>query len=401
MRILTVGVLILLLIGCARAKIKDSNQAMRLVSDQVVLEDKESLESFRKALLADIERLEKQPQDLIFGPRQITAVDYANSLRALYDVTKRTSGWEPVLTYIYEHFELMEVYGIDRWGEVFVTSYFEPIIEASYKKTDRFSRAVLAKPSSMVELDIDSFKKMYPAIANLEGSQEIRAKGLKWRGRLRDGKVEAYPTRVEIGQTRLDGESKILAWADPVDLFFLEIQGSGQLKFADGKSLRIGYDGQNGYPYYPIGRFLKETLAPQDITLQSIERHLRSLPPAEAESIMGQNQSYIFFRKLKGRGLTNFETELVDRRVIATDPQFFPKGALAWISYERPRFESPNSAEPIQWEPWSHFVFDQDVGGAIRGPGRVDLFWGKGDEAKQSAGVMKRSARLYYFVPRS
>ncbi len=191
-----------------------------------------------------------------------------------------------------------------------------------------------------------------------------------------------------------------MAWADPIDLFFLEIQGSGSLKFKSGAKMRIGYDGQNGYPYYPIGRSLKPILGEDGITLQTIESYLRSLSAEEAEQIMAENRSYIFFRKLEGRGETFFGTQLVDRRVIATDPKYFPKGALAFVEYQRPEFLDSNAMTPSAWLSTRHFVFDQDVGGAIRGPGRMDLFWGQGSLAKQSAGVIKNVSTLTYLVPR-
>jgi len=191
-----------------------------------------------------------------------------------------------------------------------------------------------------------------------------------------------------------------LAWVDPIDAFFLEIQGSGVVKFPNGKELRLGYAAQNGHPYVPIGKHLIGVIPKEKITLRAIEDHLRSLPPEESRKIMNLNPSYVFFRKLQGAGLTYFGTEVSAGRTIATDQAFFPKGALAYLEFEKPNFSSAVDAEPVSWTKTARFVFDQDTGGAIRGPHRVDLFWGKGSDAKQAAGVMKGKGRLVYMVPR-
>jgi membrane-bound lytic murein transglycosylase A len=108
----------------------------------------------------------------------------------------------------------------------------------------------------------------------------------------------------------------------------------------------------------------------------------------------------VFFRPLERHGVTALGTEVVAGRTIATDTSFFPKGALAFLQFEKPVFNSPGDTEPASWLPTSRFVLDQDTGGAIRGPHRVDLFWGRGPEAKQAAGVMKNKGRLVYFVPK-
>jgi membrane-bound lytic murein transglycosylase A len=134
--------------------------------------------------------------------------------------------------------------------------------------------------------------------------------------------------------------------------------------------------------------------------MQAIDGYLRQLPEKEMRKILNKNPSYVFFRRLEGKPITSLGTEVVDGRTIATDQSFFPKGALAYMEFSKPVFEGEASTEPSRWERTSRFVLDQDTGGAINGPYRVDLYWGSGKEAGQHAGVMKNRGRLYYLVPK-
>ena len=136
------------------------------------------------------------------------------------------------------------------------------------------------------------------------------------------------------------------------------------------------------------------------MSLFTIEHHLRSLSVEDARKIMQMNPSFVFFRPLTTKGITFLGNELVTGRTIATDQTYFPKGALALLQFDKPQFPDEKATEPTSWTPSSRFVFDQDTGGAIRGPGRVDLYSGRGAIAKQTAAVMKNKGRLFYFVPR-
>ena len=137
------------------------------------------------------------------------------------------------------------------------------------------------------------------------------------------------------------------------------------------------------------------------MSLQKIAAHLRSISPEEAQAIMNKNPSYVFFDVTKERTLSFQGTELEPGRTIASDQKFFPKGALAYLEYERPLFHDAAAGDVSEWQPGSRFVLDQDTGGAIRGPHRLDLYWGKGKEAGRVAGVMNRWGRLHYLVPKA
>ncbi len=397
------AVLFFCLLGaCARAPIKSSAQAMRLTPSGFSGADDLGFPSLVTALESNIEQLKKPGASewLDFGPRRIARADYARALDYLLVKAKEDPSGESFRAALAKEFEPYEVYGQEDWGQVFITSYFEPVIEGSLTPTKRFSQALYGLPRDMVIIDLKTFASVPVAV-------EQRSRGGVLRGRIAAAKDEsparivAYPDRAQIEVEAFAKQAEVLAWVDPVDAFFLEIQGSGAVKLADGKEIRVGYAAQNGQPYVPIGKHLTSVIPKEKITMHTIENHLRTLPIKDARKIMNLNPSYVFFRKLKGAGITFFGSEVSEGRTIATDQSYFPKGALAYLEFEKPKFNSSEDTEPGAWEKSARFVFDQDTGGAIRGPGRVDLFWGKGAGAKQAAGVMKGKGRLVYLVPRA
>lgn len=397
----------IMLLGCARTPIKSTDQAMRPTSTMPGMQDDLEFANLVSALEANLKTIKEAPEKskpFFFGPRSITRRDYAKSLETLLEAAKADPSGEKFRAHLKENFEPFEVFGGDRWGEIFMTSYYEPVINGSRKQTAKHSQPIYAAPKDMVIVDLGSFSKAKPSLLQNRPLEQRSTESIL-RGRLtteKDGsqRVVAYPSRGEIYSGAIKNQAKILAWADPIDIFFLEIQGSGLVHFDDGKDIKVGYASQNGYPYFPIGKNLLDVIPRDKMSMQSIEAHLRSLPPEKAQKLMEANQSYVFFRELENAGITFSGSEVVPGRTIATDQSYFPKGALAFLEFEKPVFTSPTATEPKEWQKTSRFVFDQDTGGAIRGPGRVDLFWGRGALARQSAGVIKNKGRLVYFVPK-
>jgi membrane-bound lytic murein transglycosylase A len=388
-------------VSCARGPIKTSSQAMRLSETRSPLVDDLDFSGLVMALEANLKQL-KAPgvkSELSFGPRRISNDAYVRSLEHLLKKAKEDPTGDSFRRTLDFDFEPYEVYGQEAWGQVFITSYFEPVIEGALRKSERFTQPIYGVPRDMVVIDLNTFANVPPGL-------EQRSRGSFLRGRLVSGenkeempKVVSFPDRAQF-DAEYAQRSEVLAWADPIDVFFLEIQGSGVVKLKNGKELRVGYAAQNGHPYVPIGRHLSDVIPKDKITMHSIEDHLRNVPPEEARRIMNLNPSYVFFRKLSSAGITYFGSEVVAGRTIATDQSYFPKGTLAFLEFEKPKFSSSAEKEPVSWEKVSRFVIDQDTGGAIRGPHRVDLFWGRGADAKQAAGVIKGKGRLVYFVPR-
>lgn len=200
-------------------------------------------------------------------------------------------------------------------------------------------------------------------------------------------------TRIEAGA--LAGKDLELVWVDdPIDAFFLQIQGSGRVATPDGEIIRVGYAGKNGQPYFPIGRALidRGEIAREDISMQSIRDWLRRNPD-QAARVMALNRSYVFFRIVEGEGpIGAFGVPLTPERSLAVDPKYAPLGGPVWLDV----------ADPL--DPrlrLRRLVVAQDTGGAIKGPIRGDVFWGHGERAAQRAGVMKSPGRYYLLVPRA
>ena len=388
-------ILFLLITGCVKMPIREASQAMRLVRHLPSLGDDLHLEHMETALTANIRRLkEVSIGELQFGPTRVSKEDYILALEALYQSLQL--GPRHFYNSIQSHFQFYEVYGRKKWGEAFVTSYYEPILQGSREKTERFSHPLYGRPVDMVLLQMDEFTKKFPGKVQMEKTSVLTGR-LVERER-KTFEVVPFYDREEIEKSVL--KAPILAWVDPIELFFLQIQGSGIVRFEDGSEKAVGYEAQNGHSYVPIGKYLFDVIPPEEMSLQAIKTYLRTLTEEEVQEILNKNPSYVFFEERDRGPVGAFGVEVTPGRTIATDDRFFPKGALAFLDFEKPIFRTLDSLQPQSWERVSRFVFDQDVGGAIKGPYRLDLFWGQGPVAGQAAGVIKNWGRLYYLVPK-
>ncbi len=209
---------------------------------------------------------------------------------------------------------------------------------------------------------------------------------------------EGLPDRAAIEAGALAGRGLELAWVDdPVDAFFLHVQGSGRLQLHDGRTLRLGYAGQNGHPYRAVGRLLMDSGAiPRErMSMQAIRAWLAAAGPDEAAALLRDNPSYVFFRVLDGlppgEGPPGaLGVPLTPGRSLAVDPAFIPYGAPVFAL----------TRDPLDGSPVRRLLHAQDTGGAIRGPARGDLFWGWGEAAAARAGLMREAAEVFVLVPR-
>jgi membrane-bound lytic murein transglycosylase A len=268
-----------------------------------------------------------------------------------------------------EHFEVLQVGD----GAAFVTGYFEPEIAGSRTRQPGYEVPVYRKPPDLVEVD----------------AATAEAAGTPRRGRLENGVMVPYYDRTEIEAGALGDRGLEIAWAaDEIDLFFLQIQGSGRLRLPDGGVMRIGYAGQNGREYVGIGKLMKDRglLGPGQTTMQGIVAWLRA-NPEEGKAIMRENKSYIFFQELTGAGpLGALGLPVTGRATVATDPKYVPMGAPVLLQLDRAEANGLWVA--------------QDTGGAIKGSNRFDTFWGAGAEAARIAGGMQGRGRAYVLVPK-
>lgn len=254
-------------------------------------------------------------------------------------------------------------------GRAFATGYYEPEVEGSRTPLPGYV-PLHRTPSDLVRC--------------------TRPDGGTGKGRIdpTSGRCTLYFTRAEIEDGALEGRGLELAWADPVELFFLEIQGSGRIRFPDGSVMRVGYDAQNGRDYVAIGRLLRDRglLPPGGANMRSIKDWIKA-HPEEGKALMRENMSYIFFKELTGPGpLGALGVAVTPHGTVAADPKYVPLGAPIFIDMDR------DEADGL----W----VAQDTGGAIKGPNRFDTFWGAGDQAEALAGGMSASGRAWLLLPK-
>jgi membrane-bound lytic murein transglycosylase A len=261
-------------------------------------------------------------------------------------------------------------------GKAFATGYYEPEILASRTKKPGFTVPIYKRPSDLVEVDLGSF------------SSDL--KGRKVRGKLKGNMLVPYADRAAIEAGALNGRGLELAYAaDPVEFFFLQVQGSGRLRMQDGTIMRIGYDNQNGHGYTGIGKLMKDRglVAPGEATMQGLGKWLRA-NPVDGKKIMQENKSFVFFREETKPGpLGAMGYQVIPETSVAADIKYVPLGAPIWLSMDR--------AEP------NGLWIAQDTGGAIKGSNRVDTFWGAGDRAVAIAGGMAARGSALLFLPKA
>jgi membrane-bound lytic murein transglycosylase A len=260
-------------------------------------------------------------------------------------------------------------------GKSLATGYFEPEIVASLTPAPGFAAPIYRRPGDLIGVDLGQF------------SPDLQSKRI--RGRVSGVALVPYYDRAQILDGALAGKNLELAWAaDPIELFFLQIQGSGRLRLPDGSVIQIGYDDQNGRDYVGIGKLLLQrgVLQPGQATMQGIIDWLRANPD-QAGAVMRENKSYVFFKRLTGPGpLGAMGIALTPEGSVAVDPAYVPLGAPVWLTMDNPDASGVWVA--------------QDTGGAIKGANRIDTFWGAGDQARITAGGMTAHGTAVLLLPR-
>jgi membrane-bound lytic murein transglycosylase A len=270
-----------------------------------------------------------------------------------------------------------------------LTGYYEPIIEGDLEPGGEYLYPIYRRPDDLVEVmgkDLSS-----------EGL------GVKRVVRVEKGQTIPYYSRQEIDdQGALRGKGYELAWLkDPWERFLLHVQGSGQIRLPKGETRRVGFSGSNGRPYRSIGRYLIDRgfLAEKPLSLSRVKEFLRQNPERVAETF-NANERYIFFRFVPGKegplGALGFP--LTAGRSIATDQAIFPRGALAYLIAQQPIFDATGRLKGRKT--LRRFVLNQDTGAAMKGPERIDLFFGSGEQAGMTAGEMCEEGRIYFLQAR-
>lgn len=269
----------------------------------------------------------------------------------------------------------------DKGAQGLVTGYYEPIVRGSRSKGGVYQWPMYAPPSDLLTVDLGA---LYPELA-----------GKRVRGKVVGNKVVPYDTRAEI--TSGDKQPPVIAWLeDPVEAFFLQVQGSGRVLLDNGSSLRLAYADHNGRPYTSIGRWLADQgeLPINQASMQNIKKWAQNNPNRVPE-MLNANQAMVFFKeeRLKDE-MTGpkgaYGIPLIGQRAIAVDPTFVPLGSPVFLA----------TTQPASNTPLQRLVFAQDTGAAIKGAARADFYWGSGDAAGEAAGRMKQAGLMWILWPR-
>ena len=265
-----------------------------------------------------------------------------------------------------------------------VTGYYEPEVNGSRERKDKFQVPVYRRPDDLVQVKPDLLRAFFNdsrSVMRREGEELV-----------------PYYTRAEIDAGALQGKGlELLYLDDPVELFFMQVQGSGRVKLPDGSWLRLGYAAKNGHPYTSIGKLLAERgeARPKDLTMDGLKAWLRA-DPVRGRGLMRENKSYVFFRELPqaqadegpvgAQGVT-----LTPGRSLAVDTAYHALSTPIFVA-------APDLATP-EGTPFRRLMIAQDVGSAIRGKERGDIYWGSGDAAGAIAGSTLEEARFYILLP--
>jgi len=352
---------------------------------EVEWEDDASQQSLERAVEQSIVYFNRLPTDrrIAYGKLHYTPEEMVRSLRLFLQLRKDVTDPEQFREELWKRFHIFE--SVSEESENLFTGYYEPIIRGSLKPKGRLQTPLYNRPDNLVEIDLSDFGD------NLPDQRLV--------GRVEQGRVLPFFSREEIQEDKkLKGKVKPIAYVNEVDLFFLQIQGSGIVHMTDGKEIRVGYHGHNGHPYRSIGAKLirQEAIPREDVTMQTIRTYLDENPD-KVRSLLFSNPSYVFFRPLDGEEgpLGNISVPLTPGRSLALDRRLFPKGGLVYLSATAPLFGDSDGSRTL-----NRFMLTQDTGGAIRGHGRGDVFWGKGLLAEWNAGHMKHPGRMWLIVAR-
>jgi len=263
-----------------------------------------------------------------------------------------------------------------------MTGYYEPLVRGSRSRSEKFGTPIYRVPPDLLVVDLAG---VYPELANL-----------RLRGKQQGRRIVPYPSRAEITAGDALAGNELVWLDDPVEAFFLQVQGSGRVQFADGSMIRLGYGDQNGHPYRSIGRWLVDQgeLTLDQASMDSIKAWV-ARNPGRAKELLDQNPSFVFFRELPLGDPTAgpvgaLGVPLTPGYSVAADPRHVPLGAPLVVA----------TTDPASGRALIRPVLAQDTGGAIRGPLRFDFFWGFGAEAGTLAGRQKYEVSAWLLAPR-
>ncbi len=340
-----------------------------------------------KSIIKSLSYLKKinPNKEFTFGEDTYTASYLIESLQTFNDFIATKPSEEQLNQFIKTKYKVYQAAGNDSEKNLLITGYFEPLLKGSLKKTKDFTIPLYAIPQDLIFVNLGDFSK--------------KLKGKKISGRLVKNRLQPYHDRYDIEYgNAIFNKAKKLAWIENrIDRFFLEIQGSGKVILENGEIINIHYHATNGRKYNSIGTLLiqEDKIESKEMSMQAIYEYLQK-NPEEIKRVLPYNKNFVFFKTEKEGPIGCISVALTPMRSIATDRKIFPQAALSFIQTYKPVTDNKNNI--IEWEEMNLFTQNQDTGGAIKGAGRADFFWGNGGYARVAAGYMKHKGKLFFLA---
>lgn len=372
-------VLTLLLAACSAAPSQVTSPAPQLNDD---------LESadLSRAVKASLTYLRTRPAGAVvnLGDKKIPVPRLINTLSTFQDLLAQNLSASELDRAVRQQFILLRPDGKQGFTpeqDMLVTAYFQPVYAGSLTRNPPYLYPLYRLPPDLVVRKVPGTGKQ--RVGRFEGKQFV-----------------PYWTRQEIETGKTAAGSELVWLKDPMDVFFLQVQGSGLIRLPNGQLRPVRYAGKNGRPYQSIGKYMVQTgrMTLAEASMEAIRTYMTD-HPKQLQQILFTNPSYIFFKWAETAGAVgNLGQQLTPARSIAVDQDTCPAGGLAFLRTREPMIRS---GKIIGWQPVHRFVLAQDTGSAIKGPGRVDLFQGTGKAAGLAAGIMKEAGSLYFLLLRA
>jgi len=323
-------------------------------------------------------------EKVAIGQLTVTKRRILETLQCVLQIIKK-KGIGSLSREIPRRFLVYQASGLSKRGDVLFTGYYQPVIDARREPDSEYKYPLYKIPQDLQIFDLGKINHKY-------AGERI---GL----RVEKGIIKPYHARKAIdAEMVLAGKGlEVVYLNDFMDRYLLHIQGSGVMRIEKGREIKVRFASSNGFPYVSLGKLLiEDQKIPRDkMSLKAI-REFYEDNPLEMQKYLNRNPRYIFFEEFSGAVNGSEGVALTPGRSIATDKSLFPGGGLAFITCKRPHRNA--KGDVVSWSKMHRFVVDQDTGAAIKGPGRVDIFWGTGQEAEETAGGFKEMGELYYLL---
>jgi len=350
-----------------------------MTADSLLTAIAASLSYYERRLVANPKSVQN------YGERLVPVSEVRDSLVDVQANLRKLGLSQEFFDYLLQNFEFLQ----SNTPSVLFTGYYQAQVSGSRTRSDRYRYPLYRKPDDLLRIELRSFF----SAPRPDLPEFVRARITPKKT------IVPYYSREEIDfEGALKDKEYELVWLeDPIALFFLQIQGSAVVRLAEGGEIQVGYTDSNGHAYRAIGRLLidKGILTRDNVSMQSIIKYLHA-HPKEQQEILTYNPSYVFFREVSEGPRGSLDEVVTAGRSIATDSALFPNGALALIITEKPQIDA--NGKIIGWQPFVRLVMNQDTGGAIKGPARVDLFCGAGPESELISGAMRQQGQLYFLL---